>query len=93
MEPYYDKTKVYAQSKEIGNLEFITERDKVFQPGFFCEISLRAKKNIRNFNPYTLSLRERLLLKEIEGEWLLIESERIYCVSEGRREWEAYALD
>ncbi|MFN4197341.1 MAG: ComEC/Rec2 family competence protein, partial [Caldimicrobium sp.] len=82
-EPFYDKFKVIAEVKEMEKIEFTT-KIRTFSPGQICEISLKEKSSFKVQNPYTLELRERLLIKDLRGEWILDEKEKVLCIdSEG----------
>lgn len=79
VEPYYDKYKVLAESE--GNLIEFTTKYPGFRPGNFCEITLKEKKGSKFLNPYSISFEERILSKDLQGEYKHAERERFYCTT------------
>ncbi|MFN4132347.1 MAG: ComEC/Rec2 family competence protein, partial [Caldimicrobium sp.] len=80
VEPFYDKFKIFAEARAIGRIEFTSVKN-IFKPGTFCEVTLREKKSLKILNPFSLSYKERFLVKGVEGEWILDEKEKVYCIS------------
>lgn len=80
VEPFYDKFKILGEAKEYGRLEF-TSTKNLFSPGKICELSFKEKKSLKILNPFSLGLNEKFLIKEVEGEWILEERDKVYCHS------------
>ncbi|MFN3920985.1 MAG: ComEC/Rec2 family competence protein [Caldimicrobium sp.] len=80
VEPFYDKFKILAEAREIGRIEFTSVKN-IFLPGNICELTLREKKSLKILNPFSLSYKERFFIKGVEGEWILEEKEKVYCIA------------
>jgi len=78
VEPFYEACKVLAQNKNFEKLEFTSKSACSLRPGQTCELFLKVKK--RFLNPYMPSLGERLLVKEIIGEYVHLENLTTFCV-------------